>query len=99
MKYTPGPWYAIYRPSMHAPGVHIRSHLSTLEIGYCNSEKSRRAEFDARLLSAAPELLAACVAMKNSTDFSVEDTSHLDQTTLEAMKMMEEAILKAEGAK
>jgi len=58
-KHTPGPWTAVYRPSMNLAGVHIKASDTWLEVGYCNSSETETPEADARLIASAPELLEA----------------------------------------
>jgi len=58
-KHTQGPWTALYRPAMNLAGVHIRATDKYLEVSYCNSSETETPEADARLMSAAPEMLEA----------------------------------------
>lgn len=69
-KHTPGPWTAVYRPSMNLPGVHVRKTQNQLEIGYCNSSECEAPESDARLIATAPELLEMLISLHNSCELS-----------------------------
>lgn len=64
MKHTPGPWYAHkYTPAGIAWHVSTRADDDDNQFDYmrvCRTTDSETAEADARLIAAAPDLLAAC---------------------------------------
>ena len=107
-KHTPGPWTAVYTPSMKLDGVHIRPRTNTLEIAYCNSSESTRPEADARLIAAAPELLEACLEAfkhldhlgdcKHDPDPTYDSTGHIQMGRMPCpVCMLERATAKARG--
>ena len=90
-KQTPGPWTAVYKPSMNLAGIHIRSSDKYLEVNYCNSSETEMPEANARLIAAAPEMLQALeVAVKYFND----NGGHEAYTFLADM---ENALSKARG--
>lgn len=73
MKHTPGPWqYHIGRGS--SPRLHVQNSsgyqiASTPEVGHYEPEAKER-DANARLMTAAPEMLAACRSVVNLIDFT-----------------------------
>lgn len=83
-QHTPGPWKA----DKWATGWTVSapdSHYSVCHLEGCNN-----ADANARLIAAAPELLAACKMV-------VERVLESDQVTLEELDQVKAAIAKAEG--
>lgn len=91
-KHTPGPWYvdidkstAIWSYSIRSP---IREQIATV-----NKYRVSGRWPDARLIAAAPDLLAACRSMLNTTGGS----ENWNGETHESLKLIEAAIAKATG--
>ena len=98
LKHTPGPWTAIYRPSMSLAGVHVKDCRGlTLEISYCNSSESTRPELDARLLACSPELLETVERMTKLLEHIQRETGYVTLVTQqEAYKLISRATGGAE---
>ena len=60
-------------------------------------ERTRERDANARLIAAAPELLAACRAMVSWNDFAADEDSDLESLYEEAIRRARTAITKAEG--
>lgn len=93
VKFTPGPWVAncflIVAPDAFGPNSGMYGGLEIAHTGMIGRNKpGEQAEADARLIAAAPELLAACVAMRK--------TMHSPDSA--ESKMADEAIAKATRA-
>lgn len=91
-KHTPGPWYVVYSPKKR-PGTFIRDRVDHLEISYCNSAETSRPEADARLIAAAPDMLAGLEAVETALEYQTPDTED-DRELLEKIKR---ALTKARG--
>jgi hypothetical protein len=95
-KHTPGPWEIRYGNVSDADeGFGIAGTLDgqthmVAECWPCSTDIDRRMQLraDARLIAAAPDLLAACEAM-------LDDTTKCD----EVMRMIRAAIAKAKEAR
>ena len=95
-KHTPGPWTLKLTENGH-PVIEDRVGRKVVE-QFCNGGTSEGSEGrdNARLIAAAPDLLAACKTMLSSMrlmDDGAEDVQR------EAEDMMRAAIAKAEGGK
>jgi hypothetical protein len=108
-KHTPGPWKAdvdgpftlggdtVSVEAITEDGKLVRREICTLLIDTEEDEDSPEAEEDkanARLIAAAPDLLAACqnfLALYGECDMQPEDECH------KLRVMMDRAIAKAEG--
>jgi hypothetical protein len=97
MTHTPGPWhddgYRIYAPTDHPDKRNGRIIVEYKHLGDFNRD-------DARLIAAAPELLAACKLAAEIADSWIHD--QLDGTgtvhkALAELNPVWEAIAKAEG--
>jgi hypothetical protein len=99
-KHSPGPWVNM---GMSGSGlterfdVEHRSesssyHICTIEVLNNTREARERAEANARLIAAAPDLLAACRQMVASLNGSAFDTMGM----LAAHRALDAAIAKAE---
>lgn len=96
-KFTPGPWHlnTLENPmySIHAN----RGVVAEVSRGTMNEVSADEREATARLIAAAPELLAACEQthkfldmLQNSLGKNIEATSHI--------RLLFNAISKAKGA-
>ena len=98
IKHTPGPWKCI------PISDRILNHHRGFEIRGPETEKSVRdvleseKEANARLISASPDLLEVCNVLKRMFNDSIfiwgDDDGRMVRM---ALKMMDEAIAKAEG--
>ncbi len=87
MPHTPGPWHWDGYELLRAPSESVTDIVLDISVeGACPSVD------DARLIAAAPELLAALKALVMADD-AAEDTSSLG----DALAAAEDAIAKAEG--
>ena len=98
MKHTPGPWYPHkYTPAGIAWHVSTRADDDDNKRDYsrvCRTTDSQTAEADARLIAAAPDLLAACETVYAA--FGLNDTLPLGfPPKLEIM--LKAAIAKGKG--
>lgn len=60
MQHTPGPWRCFYKSKYDEWHVSVPMSQSTMKLAlFDNGVKSENREADARLISAAPDLLAA----------------------------------------
>jgi hypothetical protein len=98
VKFTPSEW--VIGPETTEHGLHIEHLGSThweivayVPVDYCYRE---RAEANARLIAAAPELLEVCTAIKMARDmgFAAADILAPDS---EISRALDAAILKATG--
>jgi hypothetical protein len=98
LKHTPGPWYAHrYTPAGIAWHVSTRGDDDDNQRDYsrvCRTTDSETAEADARLISAAPDLLAACEGLYAA--FGLKDTLPLGFPP-ELEIVLKAAIAKAKG--
>jgi hypothetical protein len=95
-KHTPGPWQVDPEPSSDGSLLvwgDTRSPRGGEVVAWCNSELTRN-HADARLIAAAPELLAACRAWIAYLDPRDNLYSH-EETEL--IRQMQAAIAKARG--
>ena len=88
-KHTPGPWSTSEWPSREKD--YIRIFAGTTYVGSVGNSDDpfERTEANARLIKAAPDLLAACEAV-----ISAGESENLPTTVYDAV---EAAIAKAEG--
>ena len=95
-QHTPGPWefsthydhpkdYAITAPDGQTVAIALRVFERNSMDGWTPLDK--KTEANARLIAAAPDLLAAC---KNIQD-------NFDKNLTEPMRIINEAVVKAEG--
>lgn len=92
VKHTPGPWVKgkfgqLYGASGRQVGV--------WDAGIARVSRDAEAEANARLIAAAPELLAACEEMIGTLWFKSPHGS--DVINADAYKQMTDAIAKAKG--
>lgn len=77
-KHTPGPWY---RRSRAAGGFEIISRFEGLRVAMVQGTVGTADQFNARLIAAAPELLAACKVaeevLEDHTDIISPDPNDL----------------------
>jgi hypothetical protein len=92
-KHTPGPWGALGRNRHEQKTIPLRSiHCERLgySIAFVSYDRDGETEANARLISAAPDLLAACIAM-------LDERSGAAQLS-DASQAARAAIAKATGA-
>ena len=97
-KHTPGPWYAgLYdtSPNFLRVGKHmaVGREGDDMLIAVCGTPGFATSEADARLIAAAPDLLAACKAMLELTETDHGDSEETDA----AFDLARAAIAKAES--
>ena len=92
MKHTPGPWY-LNLPS-NQMGDYLINDIDRSSVAqiYRNGLNDGSDEANARLIAAAPELLAACQAFVEAW----QKSSQLEKTDI-ALRMAEKAIAHATG--
>lgn len=102
MKHTPGPWQILARAAdfyvTYSAGD-IRSHIATCYHSTLAPEHGSL-EANARLISAAPELLAACEMLMRYDSTVPEGPSGEiadGQKLIDAIRMAARAIAKAKG--
>lgn len=103
-QHTPGPWDYITGKTLHHVETHM-DHPVGAGIPICSIPKSREA--NARLISAAPDLLEAVQALLQSfsvratcdgeTPFGQSTATLSDGTKVDRFKYAREAIAKAKG--
>jgi hypothetical protein len=94
-KHTPGPWRCWQLPrEMDTNYWRIATTYDAMSLdtvrGYCG-------EANARLIAAAPELLAACEALANADVRMVDGLEVLDGDLSQYVDMARDAIAKAKG--
>ena len=99
-KHTPGPWS--YGPStLYDRGFYINHSRDTNDIATTVNSRVRHVaetEANARLIAAAPELLAACASARGALHRAAEDRYDVTpQWLLDAVDELVKAIAKAEG--
>lgn len=104
-KGTPGPW--VHRLDMDPPDpgidadcggcvAHVQCHANVNTVARTGEEFCHA---DARLIAAAPDLLAACEALPLDCEFEdAADFKDRSRAFLRAMELARAAIRKVEGA-
>lgn len=104
MSYTPGPW--AYRDSVEGfrgdycvtQGVDPTGKDELASVWSCGAEGPDEAEANARLIAAAPDLLAACKFACSAIDnYLGKDPEGVDPDMSGACQQLAEAIERAEG--
>lgn len=93
-KHTPGPWMVGNRFYVYAPG----DPFSLAEVKCCNTVPAldvETHEANARLISASPDLLAACIEVANAMD--ILGAANYSDETRAARQQVAAAIAKANG--
>ena len=85
-KHTPGPWRAAPQPGQTV-GVHTFTHCV---MAGDDALADTLTEADAHLIAAAPDLLAACKAVRDLVEFH-------DVPRAEIWQIIDAAVAKAEG--
>lgn len=93
-KATPGPWIARIPDDLGGSRVYVDRKGGSLIATPAYMRDENEAEANARLIAAAPNLLAAC---KRAVDFGLRDTSYCSNETDEVCAELEAAIAKATG--
>lgn len=102
-KHTPGPWtYVIGKSLLHVEVDAAAPHIDGIHFlaGQAICSLPKKAEANARLIAAAPELLEAC---KKLVEWNEREKDHaisfMERVNLcnEAFLMMDAAIAKADG--
>ena len=93
-EHTPGPWKASDEPGAY--DVCVVEHENWRKNWYVATDGPKRAEPepDARLIAAAPDLLAACEAARNRL---VEIHDIMDIDSFGIIQRLDTAIAKAKG--
>jgi len=97
-KHTPGPWWVGEEDSFDGIAVMYRDGMvpvANVQTGYTD----RNSEANARLIAAAPDLLAACVSL-SSMEIFTESAADDDICiiTVATVRKIRAAIAKATGA-
>lgn len=98
-QHTAGPW----KFSPHGDGYLVtRYDVYVAGHGICGVMQTRAAteqqcEANARLIAAAPEMLAALRAFEYAENYEADETDHYAEAISNANEMMRAAISKAEG--
>ncbi len=101
MNLSPLPWHIEEKPIDVWDGAGLLVHRGIADFG--NDDQWNRASDNARLIAAAPDLLAACKAMVDAFDGMGHRLSLLDEDQfitpdeIEAANLGVAAIAKAEG--
>src|SRR5690606_36352395 len=100
-KHTPGPWTPMVRqPASRADNglcalAQVWGGWIVVVPSWMVDRSGYDAEANARLIAAAPELLEALLAIEEAF---VTDHGALNQTQIEAIRLVDAAIAKATGA-
>jgi hypothetical protein len=103
--YTPGPWFVMPEdpPMRRSRLVMDQPNLEPdgprMALAYVWGRTDEIAEANARLVAAAPELLAACKSIKEDLEDRLLDTASpgTRQTLRAQVDLLDRAIAKAEG--
>ena len=93
MKHTRAPWKVSYVPGKFEGYVYASSNIIAeidRRAAVANTKAQQRTEADLRLISAAPDLLAACLALKKAGPLGQVEWNA-------AADLMDAAIAKAVG--
>lgn len=105
LTHTPGPWRAIHRRVIERP-THIREHFAITPaagptFAFLPEGRADIQEANARLIAAAPEMLAALILCRSALNEEILAADDLDHPTIrahaEAAEQADRAIAKAEG--
>jgi len=100
-QHTPGPWHINTMETVQATIHAHRGHVATVSRGSMNEVSADEIEANARLIAAAPELLAALESIARGSIVDVGEhrlgTVNLDKEAMQAIARA--AIAKAGGAK
>ena len=90
-QHTPGPWSL---GTKDCGGYPLMSETEGHFCDICDVCEGNESQANARLIAAAPELLAACKRLMDTVALNLDDT---DPQDVEACQMAQDAIAKATG--